>query len=279
MSTRYVVLAYGEDEAPFRQAWMLLVSLRAWAPGGSEFVVLTDRPDRFTWTGASVRIEPLSPGQLSKWRRGETGWRHKLEAARAMMPAAGALAMLDSDIVATADLGSFTESLEARSLFMHKQEYVLSRSRRAGNRRLWNSLRGRRFGRWELNDSDAMWNAGVVALHHADAGLLDDALELHDAIASAGPPHLFLEQLATSVTFHRTGRLRPASGVFAHYWGNKVGYDREIRLRWDAAREKDSSLEECAGEYRRRPIDLPVEVRPGRLGKLARWWRRGSTKF
>ena len=114
-----------------------------------------------------------------------------------------------------------------------------------------------------------MWNAGVVALRHEDAGLIDDALVMHDAIAGAGADHPFLEQLTTSVVFGRTTRLRPASPYFAHYWGNKPGWDREIRQRM--ARAHEWTVWQAAEEYREHPINLPLEVRPTRLQKLSRW--------
>ena len=137
------------------------------------------------------------------------------------------------------------------------------------------SLRDRSFGDWRVLPTDAMWNAGVVALRHQDAFLINDALVMHDAIASADADHLFLEQLTTSVVFGRTKRLRPASSYFAHYWGNKAGWDVEVRRRM--ARAREWTLAQAAEDYRQHPINLPLEVRPTRLQKLRRWFRRLPT--
>ena len=46
---RYATLAYGKDDAVYRQATMLVVSLLAHAPAPFEIVVVTNRPDRFAW--------------------------------------------------------------------------------------------------------------------------------------------------------------------------------------------------------------------------------------
>ena len=274
MVTRYAVIAYGDDEAPFRQATMLLVSLAAFAPFPREFVVVTDRPDRFGWFGAAVRLETLTRESLAEWRGGTHGWRHKLEVERALLPPGGALVLLDSDTLAVGPLTPFVEALATGSLFMHKLEYVLSESRRAGNRKLWDLLRGRTFDGWPIIEGDAMWNAGVVALTSRDGDLIDRALSLHDAIADEVGRHLFLEQLATSSVFGRTGRLRPAIDFFAHYWGNKPGFDREIAARIADWKSSGSTVEQAAASYRARPIGLPVEVRPGKLRKIASWLGR-----
>jgi hypothetical protein len=267
-TTRFVTLAYGDDEGIFRQVWMLLVSLRAFAPRNVELVVLTDRPERYAALDG-ISVERLDATELDRWRRGGAGWRHKLEVERALLPDDGALVLLDSDILAVAPLDPFIAELHAAALFLHKEEYVLSQSRRTGNRRMWDELRDREFGPWQLQPSDAMWNAGVVALTSRDRELVDDALELHDAVAAAGVAHPFLEQLATSVVFGRTGRLRPAQPYFAHYWGNKPAFDVEIRKRIATG----ATIADAARQYRSDPIALPVEDRPGPLTKLAAWLR------
>lgn len=279
MTTRYAALVYGDDEAAFRQAWMLFVSLAAYAGPASDFVVLTDHPQRFEWFDGAVRTERLTQQQLEIWRAGPhdsrrslaSGWRHKLEAERALLPPDGALVLLDSDVVAVQPLHPFVEELQAGRVFLHKLEYVIGASRRRGNRRMWESLRDRSFGGWKVLSTDAMWNAGVVGLRSDDAQLVGDALTMHDAVAGAGLNHLFLEQLATSVVFGRTTRLRPAAPYFAHYWGNKAGWDAEIRRRM--ARAKGWTLAQAAEDYRQRPINLPLEVRPTRWQKVKRWFR------
>jgi hypothetical protein len=270
MKARYVAVVYGESELAYRQAWLLFVSLSAYADPSSEFIALTDHPERFDWFRGVVRTQLLAPAQLDAWRRGSAGWRHKLEVEQMMMPSDGALVLLDSDVVAVQPLEPFVDELFKGAVFLHKQEYVVGESRRTGNRRMWASVRDRSFSGWKLLATDAMWNAGVVALRSEDANLIDDALVMHDAIATAGCNHLFLEQLAISVVLGRTKRLRPASPYFAHYWGNKAAWDREIRGR--LARVREWTLEQAADDYRQHPINLPLEVRPTPLQKLARWF-------
>ena len=73
------------------------------------------------------------------------------------------------------------------------------------------------------------------------------------------------------LVFGRTGRLRAAEPWFAHYWGNRAGYDPEIACRLSQAFLEGISVKEAAAAYRGRPIDLPQEVRPTRAQKIRRW--------
>ena len=267
---RYATLAYGNDARIYRQASMLVVSLLAHAPHPFDIVVITDRPERFAWFGDAIRIRALIPGELAGWRGPDPfSMRQKIEAARAIVPENGALALLDADTLAIADLTSFVAALEHGALLMHKREFELGANPRAGNRKLWASLEGRTFGGWQFEPRDAMWNSGVLALSGSDAGLLDEALALYDAMAPAGIRHFATEQLVVGLVFSRTGRLRPAEPWFLHYWGNKQNFDEEIGRRLE-----QKTVIDAVDEFRRDPINLPAEVRPGKLEKLQRWMRR-----
>ena len=269
---RYATLAYGKHDAVYRQATMLIVSLVAHTPELPEIVVVTDRPDRFAWFADVVKVRVLTPGELKTWMGPQPfSMRQKLEAARAVMPADGELAFLDADTLATTDLGPFAASLASGALLMHKREFELGASRRAGNRKLWAGLEGRTFGRWQFTATDSMWNSGVLALRAADADLLDDALVLYDSMGEAGIRHFATEQLVVGTIFGRTGRLRPAERWFVHYWGNKDNFDLEISRRLEQFQRRRATPRDAAESFRTAPILLPAEVRPHKLAKIRRW--------
>jgi hypothetical protein len=265
---RYVTLAYGDAPGVYRQSLMLFLSLVAHAPEPYELVVATDRPECYVWFGTRVEIEYLDAARLAAWRGPRPfSMRQKLELIRAAAaPFEGAVVLLDADVLARQPLEAFVAALHGGDLFMHKHEYVLSHSRRRGNRALWASLKGQGIG------ADAsMWNSGVLAIPSADRGLLDEALALYDRLDAAGVRHFATEQLVEGVVLGRTGRLKPAEEWFVHYWGNKRGYDAEIARRLADAFIEGLSVKEAAKRYRERPIDLPVEVRHTKREKLARW--------
>jgi hypothetical protein len=276
---RYVTLAYGNAPGVYRQSLMLLLSLVAHAPDPYELLVATDRPECYVWFGTRVEIEFLDFRRLEAWRGPSPfSMRQKLELARAAIPTAesglsrvlpAATVLLDADVIAVKPLGPFVDRLLAGDLFMHKREYVLSESRRAGNRKLWTSLRGMR--EFSFDAKDAMWNSGVLALPTADRTLLDQAIDLYDALGQAGLRHFATEQLVEGVILGRTGRLHAAREWFTHYWGNKPGYDTEIARRLADAFIEGMSVKDAAAHYKQHPIDLPVEVRRTRVQKFANW--------
>ena len=116
-----------------------------------------------------------------------------------------------------------------------------------------------------------MWNSGLIGLGARDRSLIDEAMQLYDAMGAAGVRHFATEQLVEGVVLGRTGRLEPAEAWFAHYWGNRSAYDAEIARRLADAFVEGLSVKEAAVRYRERPIDLPVEVRRTRTEKLRRW--------
>jgi hypothetical protein len=273
----YVTLAYGDAPGVYRQSVMLLVSLVAHAPVPYTIVVATDRPECYVWFGTRIEIEYLDAARLAAWKGpAPFSMRQKLALIRAVWPREGAVALLDADVLAHAPLGEFVSRLDAGELFMHKREYDLGRSGRSGNRRLWTSVAGKTFGAWQLREEDAMWNSGVLAARAEDRPLIDDALQLYDAMGEAGVRHFATEQLVDGVVFGRTGRLRPADEWFTHYWGNRRGYDAEIARRLADAFLEGLSVKEAAARYRGAPVELPPEVRPTRGQKLQRWWLRRS---
>jgi hypothetical protein len=279
---RYVTLAYGDAPGVYRQSLMLLLSLVAHAPEPYELVVATDRPECYVWFGTRVEIEYLDFARLTAWRGPSPfSMRQKLELARAATPTPesglsrvppAATVLLDADVLALKPLGPFVDRLMAGELFMHKKEYVLAESRRSGNRRLWATLR--QSAEFEFRADDAMWNSGVLAVPTIDRPLLDQSIELYDRLGAMGLRHFATEQLVEGVIFGRTGRLYPAEEWFAHYWGNKPGYDAEIARRLSDAFIEGLTVKEAASQYRERPIDLPIEVRRTRLEKLAGWMQK-----
>jgi len=270
--TRYVTLAYGHNQAIYRQSVMMLVSLLAFAPEPYELVVATDRPDCYVWFGTRVEIQYLDPSLLGAWRGREPfSMRQKLMLLAAAWPETGAIVLTDADVVATADLTPFVEELKTGGLFMYRREYILSRTRRPGHRRVWKALQQTPLEGYTPSAEDASWNSGVIALPAADRPLLDEAIALYDEMGRRGFRHFAAEQLAEGLVFGRSGRLHAAESWFAHYWGNRAGYDAEIARRLSAAFLDGQSVKDAAAAYARQPIDLPVEVRATRTEKFRRW--------
>jgi hypothetical protein len=269
---RYLTLAYGDNQRVYDQASMLLLSLIAYAPAPRELVVVTDHPERFAWFEGQVGVHAVTAEQLSGWQGQDPfSMRQKLEVARALVPGKGALVLLDADTLAHRDLTTMVDALAQGALFLHKREFELGYSRRRGNMALWKEISKRTYAGWYFRPGDAMWNSGVIALPVSEAPLLDQAVQLYDAVAEAGIRHFATEQLVLGQVLGRTQRLREALPWLMHYWGNKKAFDTEIGKRLVEARSAGIGPAAAAEVLRRNPLNLPAEVRPGRLAKLRRW--------
>src|SRR5258708_19682767 len=117
---------------------MLLVSLLAHAPEPCQFVVATDRPERYVWFGTRVEIEYLDAARLEAWRGPKPfSMRQKLELLRAAaISTAGAVVLLDADVLPRTPLDRFVPSLPPGDLFMPQHEYFLSPTPRTANPQL-----------------------------------------------------------------------------------------------------------------------------------------------
>jgi hypothetical protein len=269
---RYATLAYGDGDAVYAQATMLVLSLLAHAPEPREIVLLTDHPDRFEWLREFARIEAVSGSQLQSWAgQAPFSMRQKIEAA-SMLAGSVPLALIDADVIATRPLDEFAAGLHAGVRYLHKREFELGTNTRPGNVRLWRELRGKSIGHWEFRSTDAMWNSGVIAVGGGDGGLLRDALTLYDAMTGVGIRHFATEQLVVGVILERAGHLHEARSWFTHYWGNKQLFTQEIDSRLRRARDTGMTPASAAAEFRAKPIELAAEVRPGNIEKLRRWF-------
>ena len=114
MDVRYVTIAYGPGSEVYGQASLLLVSLLAYAPAPRELLVVTDHPGQFDWLRDEVRVHSVTSERLRSWQGPEPfSMRMKLEVARLLAPASGALVLMDADTVAVDDLSPLLRALEA----------------------------------------------------------------------------------------------------------------------------------------------------------------------
>lgn len=112
----------------------------------------------------------------------------------------------------------FSRIHPGRSL-MHVREGYLNEANGAGLEPFLRDteLRTITGARWEIGRDAVMFNAGVIGMHEADIGLLDDIVYLTDQIY----PHVRIhtvEQFAFSVCLKQRTDLREAYDSICHYW-------------------------------------------------------------
>lgn len=268
MPTRIAIVSFGEAEERHLQAQLAILSAMAHLPERPEVVVTTDRPGWYRWFGDRVRIVLLTRSLRAAWEGPQRFvWRVVMKAIQetALHPPPANLLYLDTDTLVRRPLAPLLASLDSGAVFLHKLESALHRRRTGSHRSLWRQTRGRRFAGFEVDRHTELWNSGVVAVSPQHAGLLTRAIELCDAMTGAGVESWLVEQLADSIVFQATGRLREAQPFIDHYWGNKLAFNRGVCARLATILARAMSVDDAAQYVRDYPIALPLRVKP-------RWW-------
>lgn len=263
LPTRFVTLSLGERHDLTARAHLSILSAMAWAPAGSEFCIVTDRPDLFGWFGPRLRILAVDAATVRAWRgRHDFFWRVELMTvvhAAAQGPAH--VVYHDSDVLMRRDLTDLCSALAVGDVFMHEHEYDLASSRRAGQRRLWRQVASR------IPAPCPMWNAGLIAVGAGNHAVLGNALETLDRLMDEGVAHTLVEQLSISLAFAATGRLRDGRTWMDHFWSNKEGYAVAIDRQLAQILTRRLDVDGAIALVRSEPILLPLVVRK-------RWWSK-----
>ena len=226
---RFGVLAYGPRTELTGEAATALLTIQAYAPAGSEIVLLTDRPEHYRWLGADITIDRLSADTIRKWRgRHDDPFRPSLEALRQLSADGAAdVVLADTDTMVRGDLSPMTYRLAAGAVFMHRREYALGAPPRKNDRHLAKEIVGRTWQGITPGPSAAMWNAGVVASSRRHTGIFDRTLAVYDEMKPV-TKYFAVDQLACSIVLAEYAPLEAAEPWFDHYWANRLWYDAAI---------------------------------------------------
>jgi hypothetical protein len=272
MITRMGVLAYGPDAQLHTQCQAALLSAIAFAPGGVELIVLTDRPDDYLWLEDSVTIEHLQPTTLHDWRGpAQDRYRPKIEALRWLAGRGDAHAVLvDTDTLTRQPLASMLERLDRGIFLLHQREYELAAPPRRGDRRLKHEILNRSWHGITPSPRAAMWNGGVVGCPASRRTVLDEVAAVFDEMRPAST-HFAVEQLAYSVVFDARGSIEEAAPWIDHYWANRHFFTHAIERELASLRATGMKARDAAMHLRAQPIVGPLDGRPT-------GWRRTVAK-
>jgi len=261
--TRVGVIAYGSKPRRHSEAHGAILSAMAHAPAGVEFVVLTDRPERYRWLQDSVTIEHLQSTTLRQWR-GPTQdrYRPKIEALRWLAGGAiGHVVLVDTDTLTRRDLQTMVERLDRGTFLLHEREYALSAPPRRGDRVLKDEILGRSWHGITPGPQSAMWNGGVVGCPRSRLAVLDEVAEVFDSMRPKSS-HFAIEQLAYSVVFEARGPVEEAAPWIDHYWANRPFFSRAVEHDLVAMLMSGMKPAEAAARWRDYPVTGPLDGRP-----------------
>jgi hypothetical protein len=268
---RWGVLAYGSKPRLHSEAQGAIVSAMAHAPAAVQFVVLTDRPERYRWLQDSVTIEHLQPATLHDWR-GPTqdAYRPKIEALRWLARHGDShVVLVDSDTLVRRHLGSLAERLEGGRFVLHRREYAIADPPRRGDRMLKHEILGRAWHGITPGPHTAMWNGGVVGCPRSRLPVLDEVAAVFDSMRPASR-HFAVEQLAYSVVFEARGSVEEAAPWIDHYWANRTFFSKAVETELTAMLSAGMKPAEAAMRWRDSPVTGLLDGRPKGWRRIAR---------
>jgi hypothetical protein len=264
--TRFGVLAYGRSGRLHREAAIALLTLRAYAPPGSEVVLLTDRPEHYRWFGNSITIDGLTPAIVREWRGPlDDRFRPSLEALRKLAADAAAdVVLADADTMARCDLEPLANRLAEGAVFMHRREYSLAAPPRRRERSLAHQIVGRTWQGITPDATSAMWNAGVVASSRRHSGIFDHTLAVFDEIRPV-TRYFAVDQLACSIVLASYAPIEEAAPWFDHYWANRPWFNQATERFLSGALIEGLTPPDAMDRLKKRPLVGPLDGR-------APWW-------
>jgi hypothetical protein len=268
-TTRFLTFSLGDGPAYNARAHLAMLAMMGHAPVGSEFLLITDRPQNFRWFAGHATISGIDEATLKSWKGPQDFfWRVEIEVLRHAASFGPAnLCYFDSDVLVRKPVADLVAALEAGDVFMHTHEFDLAISPRRGQRELWKLVQGLTLAGSSVVAPAPMWNAGVMAVGAQNIGLVDQVLAACDQLTGDGITHFLTEQFAYSHVFGATGRLRAAESWMDHFWCNKPGYDQSIYEQLAQIHYRGLSVPDAVAFVRANPILRPLVVR-------RRWWNR-----
>jgi hypothetical protein len=232
-------------------------------------IVYTDRPDVFH--RLPVTVEPVTPSLQAQWSGpGRNFFRYKMILlAEVLRRYREPVVSIDSDTYFLRSPAELFGRIRPGGTLMHIREG------RINSDPGWKpfadlSVTDAAGESWHIPSDVYMWNAGVVGIDPADAGLVDRVLRLEEALYSN--ERWASEQFSWSYCLAQATTLRPCDDVLFHYWDSTFRKPFLQKLEQFMPRYENLPLVERARRcYARRPV-APIgwAIRQSARGVLER---------
>jgi hypothetical protein len=229
-----VYLVYGPDGKMDELVYSVLSALHTLGPETNNYriIVYTDAADALG--DLPVYIEPITNKLLAEWAGPfDFNHRRKILAIRNALEKFGSrLVYCDTDTYFLNHPDKMFSRIRPGHTFMHMCEGHLNNSNGAGLDEYLDKgeLRTVTGQHWNITRDTLMFNAGVIGIHQADIGLLDEVLHLTDQIYPRVRIHT-VEQFAFSACLNERTELQEAYDVICHYWPmpGRARFQEELR--------------------------------------------------
>ena len=254
-----VYVSYGSGPHVQEVRFSILSALRfrgGW-PSDDRLLIYTDTPADFQGLGAT--IHPLTPEQLAAWT-GPGGYHYRRKIvvlSTALRTYDGPSVLVDGDTYFLKPPGTLFSRIKPGQSLMHLLEG------RTGSLDVLKpmSFVGKSFAlngeTFEAGGDLPMWNSGVVGVHPADVGAVDQTAELCDVLQRESPSRIS-EQLAFAMVLGRRTRIVGCRDVVYHYYAKELRRPLHAALPRLVEQHRHLPLSEQARAlYRHRPATSP----------------------
>jgi len=189
-------IAYGDNELYHRGALISALKLLHFCPG-AKIIVATDKPGIFDgYPIETLELTGEQKDRMSFGRRYDFGI--KAASLIELLKRSDRLLLMDTDMYPVADISRGFQRISPTHSLMWRRE---------GRKQPYRSLAGKgiRIGDYTLTGHETMWASGIVGVHRANLGALDDAYaalkSVVEAVRAQTP-----EQFCIGVALSRNGR-------------------------------------------------------------------------
>jgi len=225
-------LTFGNSASIHMQAAFSICSFLSNPSASGSVNVITDNKKYYTHLGSRVNLIDITKEELLDWRGPhDFFWRIKIKAIEkicALYPGE-AVMYLDTDTFLYGDAIRLAEQLKKGHALMHENEGALSAKKSKTEKKMWQQIAGKSFGKLSMVATDCMWNAGVVATPNTLGGAeCQLALDICDEMCSSGVTKRLIEQYALSLALSNSYGIHEACSLIAHYWSTKEIWNKRL---------------------------------------------------
>jgi hypothetical protein len=232
MQNAILYQAYGGQDFVNECRYSLLKYLQVYnltPPSHTALVVYTDMPDAFADFAPFLQrlsTRKLPKETVQKWR-GSINFVHRVKIEMLLdflQSFNGNVLYCDTDTYLKEPIESIFEDIRQGAFYLHQYEGVVDKTINPSFQK-WETFLSTtplhyNNKRVEFTKKLKMFNAGVVGLNSSHKYVLQDVLALTDTIYAKFPKHI-AEQFAFSYCFQKSGTIKAADHLIAHYWNLK----------------------------------------------------------
>jgi hypothetical protein len=239
--------------------------------------VYTDRPELFTDVRADVRT--VTKETATSWSGPHSYvYRGKIKALADALgdPEVTRAAIIDGDTYFTKSPARLFSRIEPGRTVVHVREGrprppEIAALRSVLTRYTPVDLAG---APWNIEETETLWNSGVIGMHRSDACLCDEALHLNDQLLDHGfaeRSHI-AEMVGFGVALARRSTIAESRDVVTHYWPADKRDRFAVRLRetWaDPSTGPEAGFARLWNDRPRESVNERIKFRIKRVASMA----------